>query len=90
MHLSSGDEVCVLINGLGSTTILELNIVYRRLKQLLKQDNIEVFDSDAKSYCTCQEMGGFSISLLKLDDEIKRYYCKPCFSPYYAKEEIII
>ena len=88
MQLSSADEVCVLVNGLGSTTLLELNIVYRRLAQLLKQDNIRVFDSEVKNFCTCQEMGGFSITILRLDDEIKKYYCKPCFSPYYATEEL--
>ncbi|HEY8891312.1 MAG TPA: dihydroxyacetone kinase subunit DhaK [Clostridium sp.] len=88
MQLSSKDEICILVNGLGSTTLLELNIVYRRLSQLLKQDNIKTFDSEIKNYCTCQEMGGFSITILRLDDEIKKYYCKPCFSPYYAKEEI--
>lgn len=88
MRLSHNDEVCILVNGLGSTTLLELSIVYRRLAQLLKKDNIKVFDSEVNSYCTCQEMGGFSITILKLDDEIKKYYCKPCFSPYYAREGI--
>jgi dihydroxyacetone kinase len=33
-------------------------------------------------------MGGFSITILKLDDELKKYYDTPCFSPYYAREEI--
>lgn len=88
MKLNSEDEVCVLINGMGSTTLLELDIVYRRVAQLLKHDQVKVFDSEIKSYCTCQEMGGFFITLLRLDDELKYYYSRPCFSPYYAKEEI--
>lgn len=88
IQLTSADEVCVLVNGLGSTTLMELSIVYRKLQQLLKKDNVKVFDGEIKSYCTCQEMGGFSITIFKLDEELKKYYCKPCFSPYYAKEEL--
>lgn len=87
IRIQSGDEVCVLINGLGSTTVLEMSIVYRRLKQLLDTDNIRVYDADINSYCTCMEMGGFSITLLKVDDEIKRFYNMPCYCPYYSKEK---
>lgn len=89
MALSPHDEVVVLINGMGSTTLLELNIVFRRVSQRLRQDGVKIFDADANSYCTCQEMGGFFISIMKLDEEIKKYYSQPCFSPFYAKEEII-
>ena len=88
MALQSGDEVAVLVNGLGSTTLLELNIAYYELAQLMAKDGLRVYDSEIKSWCTCQEMGGFSITLLRLDDELKKYYCAPCFSPYYARGEI--
>ncbi|SHJ41808.1 dihydroxyacetone kinase subunit DhaK [Hespellia stercorisuis] len=86
MEINSGDEVCVLINGLGSTTILEMSIAYRKLKELLDADGVQVHDSDINSYCTCQEMGGFSISILKLNEELKKLYDMPCYCPYYAKE----
>ncbi len=76
------------MNGLGSTTLLELSIAYRKLAQLLEQDQVKVYDSEIKSYCTCQEMGGFSITVLRLDEELKKYYSAPCWSPYYAKEEL--
>lgn len=88
MALQSGDEVAVLVNGLGSTTLLELNIAYYELSQLMAKDGLQVYDSEIKSWCTCQEMGGFSITLLRLDDELKKYYSAPCFSPYYARGEI--
>jgi len=84
--IKANDEVCVLINSLGSTTLLELSIVYRKVKELLLNDGIAVYDSDLNNYCTSQEMGGFSITLFKLDDELKKYYNAPCYSPYYAKE----
>lgn len=88
MQLTKGQEVAVLVNGLGSTTLLELSTVYYELDKHLNAEGLIVHDVEIKSYCTCQEMGGFSITLLKLDDELKRYYDQPCFSPYYAREEL--
>ena len=86
--LSSGDEVCVLVNGLGSTTLTELSIAYRKLKRLLDRDGIKVHDTDLNSFCTSQEMGGFSITLFQLDEELKEYYDMPCYCPFYAKGEL--
>ncbi len=86
MPLSKGDEVCVLVNGLGSTTILEMGIVYRELNALLQADGLIVHDADINSFCTCQEMGGLSVSILRVDAEMKKLYNMPCFCPYYAKE----
>lgn len=80
-----GDEVCVYVNGLGSTTLLELCIVYRRVKQLLDADGVSVYDADIDRLCTCQEMGGFSITIMKLNEELKTYYDAPCSCPYYTK-----
>ena len=87
-QLKAGDEVCVLVNGLGSTTITELAIAYRKVKKLLDRDGIKVYDTDLNSYCTSQEMGGFSITLFKLDEELKGYYDMPCYCPFYAKGEL--
>lgn len=86
MPLVGGDEVCVLVNGLGSTTAMELYVVYRKLAQLLEADGVSIYDSDIGNYCTSLEMGGFSISIFKLNEEIKKYYNTACYSPYYAKE----
>lgn len=86
--LGEGEEVCVLVNGLGSTTITELAIVFRRVKELLDKDGVKVYDTDLNHYCTSQEMGGFSITLFRLDEELKKYYDMPCYSPYYAKGEL--
>lgn len=84
-HYQEGDEVCVLVNGLGATTQLELMIVNRRVNEVLKQKGIKVHHNDVNSYCTSQEMGGVSISLLLLDGELKEYYDQPAYSPYYMK-----
>ena len=85
MGLKEGDEIAVLVNGLGSTPLLELNLVYYELYKRMHRDGVKVYDAEVKTYCTCMEMGGFSITFLKLDEELKTYYDAPCYSPYYAK-----
>ena len=42
-------------------------------------------DMDVNSLVTTMEMAGASISLMKMDDELLRYYDMPCDSPYYKK-----
>jgi len=80
-----GDEVCLLVNDLGATTMMELLIVNRRVGQVLRERGIAVHDTVVGSFCTCQEMAGFSITLLKLDEELKRYYDMPADSLAYKK-----
>ncbi len=74
LPFKSGDEVCLLINDLGSTTMMELLIVNRKVRQILRDKGIRVYDTVIGSFCTCQEMAGFSITLMKLDGELKKYY----------------
>lgn len=88
IELKESDRIAVLVNGLGSTPMIELNIVYHNLHKLLKKDKLNVYDVEIKTYCTCMEMGGFSITILQLDDELLNYYNMPCYSPYYAKGEL--
>lgn len=85
MELKPGQEVAVMVNGLGSTPLLELNIVYYDLYKFMSADGLKVYDAEIKTYCTCMEMGGFSISILKLDDELKQYLDAPCYCPFYSK-----
>lgn len=68
------DEVCLLINDLGSTTMMELLIVNKTVHQILHNEEILVYDTVVGTFCTCQEMAGFSITMMKLDDELKKYY----------------
>lgn len=77
---SHGDEVALLINNLGASTMFELLIVNRRVRQILEREGIRVHRSLVGSYLTSQEMAGFSISLMKLDEELKHYLDLPCAS----------
>jgi len=83
--IRKGDTVCSYVNGLGSTTLMELMIMNRKLAALLQEKEIEVYDMDVGSLVTTMEMAGASITLMKLDEELKKYYDMPCSSPYYKK-----
>lgn len=85
LPVRKGDEVCVLINGLGSTTLMELMIVNRKVSQILRKLEIAIYGTAVNSFCTTQEMGGVSITLMRMDDELKTYYDHPAHSPYYTK-----
>lgn len=65
------EEVAVFVNGLGETTLMELFIISNRVNDVLKEKNIKVADTIVGNYMTSLDMGGFSISLLKLDKETK-------------------
>jgi dihydroxyacetone kinase-like protein len=80
-----GDEVCLLINDLGATTMMELLIVNRKVHQILRDKGITVHDTLVGSFCTSQEMAGLSITLIKLDEELKRYYDMPAESFGFTK-----
>lgn len=73
----AGDEVCVLLNNLGSTTMTEMLIINRRVYEVLNEKGLKIFDTLIGAYCTSQEMAGFSITLMKLDEELKKYYRLP-------------
>ena len=80
-----GDEVVLLINSLGSTTMMELLIVLRKVKAILNERGIKVHDTMVGPYVTCQEMAGMSISMTKLDAELKTLWDMPCSSICYSK-----
>lgn len=75
-----GDEVCLLINNLGASTYMELFIASRRAHAKLAERGIIVHDTLVGNYCTSQEMSGYSITLMKLDEELKKLYDLPCDS----------
>lgn len=70
MKLISGDQVAVMINGLGGTPLMELYILNKKVSQILKNRNISVYDTYVGEYMTAIEMAGCSITLLKLDDQL--------------------
>ena len=67
----NGSEVAVLINGAGATPLMELYIINNRVADVLAEKGIKVYKTMVGNYMSSLEMAGFSISLLRLDDELK-------------------
>nr|WP_321523854.1 dihydroxyacetone kinase subunit DhaL [uncultured Cohaesibacter sp.] len=77
----AGDEVAVLVNGLGATGQMELYLIHRRVAQILKQRGVRIYHSWVGEYCTSMEMAGASITLMKLDDDLRSLLDHPCRTP---------
>lgn len=73
----SGKEVAVIVNGMGATPLMELYIVNNFVQDYLKEKNVKIYDTMVGNYMTSIEMAGFSLTLLRLDDELKRLYDAP-------------
>ncbi len=82
LPFQAGDEVAVMVNGLGGTPLMEQYIAYNKVAQMLKDAGIKVFKSYVNEYCTSIDMAGCSVSLLRLDDEMKKYLDYPVEIPY--------
>ncbi|MDY4970053.1 MAG: dihydroxyacetone kinase subunit DhaK [Lachnospiraceae bacterium] len=67
----TGREVAVMVNGSGATPLMELFIINNHVADVLAEKGIKVYKTLVGNYMTSIEMAGFSISLLRLDDEVK-------------------
>jgi dihydroxyacetone kinase-like protein len=85
LPFKKGDQVSVLVNGLGATPKEEMYIIYRRIARILKEKAISVFHVYVGEFATSMEMAGFSISLLKLDAELKQLLAKPARTPFFEQ-----
>ena len=70
----SGREVAVLVNGMGATPLMELYIINDFVQDYMKEKGVKVYDTMVGNYMTAIEMAGFSLSLLRLDENMKRLY----------------
>jgi phosphoenolpyruvate---glycerone phosphotransferase subunit DhaK len=77
LPFNSGDDVALMINGLGGTPISELYILYGRAHQQLAERGINVARSYVGEYCTSLDMAGASLTLVKLDDELNKLFDAP-------------
>jgi dihydroxyacetone kinase-like protein len=81
----AGDEVAVLVNGLGATPLDEQYIVARKINQRLQKEGIKAYRYYVGEFATALEMAGLSISLLKLDDELKALIDAPAQTPFFKQ-----
>jgi len=86
MPLNPGEEVCVLINGLGATSQEELYILSGSVHRLLEEKGIRVYRTFVGEYATSMEMAGASISICRMaDQEMKQWIDMPVHTPFYTQ-----
>jgi len=76
-----GDNVLAFVNGLGGTPLVELYIVYNKLAKMCAERGVTITRSLVGNYITSLEMAGCSITLLRLDDELTKYWDAPVNTP---------
>jgi dihydroxyacetone kinase-like protein len=81
--IAKGGRACVIINGMGGTTMMEQLTIWNETREKLARHNITAIAPMIGSYVTTQEMGGFSISLLEPTDEMLTYWCAESDTPSF-------
>jgi dihydroxyacetone kinase-like protein len=82
---AEGDEVAVMVNGMGATPLSELFIANLRVNEILTEKKIKIYKTLVGNYMTSLDMAGFSVTLLKLDDELKAFLDAPADTPAYKE-----
>ena len=77
----TGSQVAVLVNGLGGTPLMQLYILNQEVQRYLKEKGIAVYKTLVGNYTTALDMTGCSITLMKLDEELKELLDAPCDTP---------
>ena len=75
-----GDEVVVLVSGLGATPVMELYVLYNEIDKILKEKGIITYRAYVGNYFTSLEMSGATLTIMKLDDELKELIDMPAYS----------
>jgi len=85
LDLAKGDEVAVLMNSLGSTPQEELYIMFKNVSEIFAAKGVKVYRTYVGEFATSLEMAGASISVMRLDDELKKFIDHPVHTPFFAQ-----
>ncbi|HYG59982.1 MAG TPA: dihydroxyacetone kinase subunit DhaK [Symbiobacteriaceae bacterium] len=85
MKLKAGEEVAVLINGLGATPLMELFIINKTVAEMLHEAKVKVHRTLVGEFMTSLEMAGCSVTLLRLDNELKALLDAPAETPAFRQ-----
>jgi len=78
---NSGDEVLMFVNGMGGTPLIELYLAYRKAHEIATKHGLKVVRNLVGPYITSLEMAGMSVTLLKMDDDLKKLWDAPVNTP---------
>ena len=85
LPFSGGDEVVVLVSGLGATPVMEQYVVYRKIAEVLSDNDIHIYKSYVGNYFTSLDMMGVTVTMMKLDSELKELIDLPVNAVSYKQ-----
>lgn len=80
-----GEELLVLVNGAGATTLMELLIVFRKVAQILEEKKIKLARSAVGEFITTQEQAGFQMMIARMDAELISLWDAPANAPFFVR-----
>src|SRR5262249_29541927 len=84
LQVKAGEELLVILNGAGATTLMELFILFRRVHQILKARGIKLVRSAVGEFITTQEQAGFQLMIARMDRDLIRLWDAPSNAPYFV------
>lgn len=85
LGVAAGEQLLVLLNGAGATTLMELYLVFRRVAQVLEVKKIKLARSMVGEFITTQEQAGFQMTIARMDEQLLRLWDAPADAPFFAK-----
>lgn len=85
LGVKEGEQLLVLLNGAGATTLMELYLVFRRVAQLLESKKIGLVRSAIGEFITTQEQAGFQMMIARMDAEVLELWDMPADAPFFVK-----
>lgn len=83
MPLNNGEEVAILVSGMGNTMLVELNIIFSKIYDVLHDKKVKIYSAGIGNYFTSLDMMGATVTVMKLDDELKQLLDLPVLTPAY-------
>ncbi len=84
LKVTAGEELLVIVNGAGATTLMELLIVFRAVAQVLAAKKIKIACSAVGEFITTQEQAGFQLLIARMDPELIALWNEPADAPFYV------
>jgi dihydroxyacetone kinase-like protein len=85
LRVTAGEDLLVILNGAGATTLMELLILFRCVAHILEARNIRLVRSAIGEFITTQEQAGFQMLIARMDPELTKLWDAPANAPFFVK-----
>ena len=85
LRVTAGEDLLVILNGAGATTLMELLILFRRVAHIVQDRKIRLVRSAVGEFITTQEQAGFQLLIARMDPELTNLWDAPANTPFFLK-----